>query len=752
MHRDSPIPQFSDNLVKLSNKKIKSIHRQAQKKRPDQIASDLGITEKRVRAVLGLARSTDREKTTPVRFLSLSLLAVVFCIPFPFLPNIADYANLPKAAFTQIAAMALTSAWLLSGAIRGQLAIIRSPLNLPILCFVGWALISIAYGRNAYEGWTTGLRWVAAALAFFLTLNLLRAEKDRNRLLVAVASSGVLCAAVGIGQYLFEWTWVPQEAVPGATFANKNMAAQFIVMAVPVGVSLFLSSRKTGSIWFFAMATALMVLFLAYTKTRSSWVALAAQGAFGAILLIRHRMHGNGSSQERKKRWIAGAGALVVVLVMINVGPDGFRWGLGEISDRAATMVQINADPEGQYGADASIGLRLAIWQNTLAMIRDHVWTGLGLGNHKVVYPLYYRKIVEERIFSETSQLRHVHNDYLQIFSELGIVGILILGWLAAVGLQQGWRMVSATPGTDWNHQAFGISGAMLGISVVACFSFPFQLPVPPFLLMTLLALAAAVNEKETAVAAITIGIRPLLILVTVITVAALALLVRHHYLGIRSDHHFGIARWMDQSDQFDGVIRESRMAYALNPGRKKLLSLMGRALVETGRYREGINALKQVLSDYPNHMTTLLNLGAAYRRTGDHDRALEAYRQALAIMPDYAMAHNNIGTVWMDRGQMEKARDAFQRATIHDPENAMAVFNLGLAALRLKRYQEAADAFEATIALNPNQPLAHKNLGIILVSFHHQADRGIDHFKTALTLDPDIPDAAQMRKIVGAR
>jgi O-antigen ligase len=60
-----------------------------------------------------------------------------------------------------------------------------------------------------------------------------------------------------------------------------------------------------------------------------------------------------------------------------------------------------------------SLQKRLVYWQNTLAVIREHPWRGTGLGNLPFV------------------QSQFTHNSYLQIWAEMGLVGIIaFLGFL----------------------------------------------------------------------------------------------------------------------------------------------------------------------------------------------------------------------------------------------------------------------------------------------------------------------------------
>ena len=74
--------------------------------------------------------------------------------------------------------------------------------------------------------------------------------------------------------------------------------------------------------------------------------------------------------------------------------------------------------------APKSISYRLEYWQATLAMIRDHVWTGVGLGNFQAYYPQYKLEQASEIIADP-------HNWILDIAATSSVpIAILAIGWI----------------------------------------------------------------------------------------------------------------------------------------------------------------------------------------------------------------------------------------------------------------------------------------------------------------------------------
>lgn len=66
---------------------------------------------------------------------------------------------------------------------------------------------------------------------------------------------------------------------------------------------------------------------------------------------------------------------------------------------------------------------RIPAWLNTLEMIKDHFLMGVGVGNWEQAYPLYYDEVAKDLIFNEKTRLQRLHNSYLEMFANVGLIG-----------------------------------------------------------------------------------------------------------------------------------------------------------------------------------------------------------------------------------------------------------------------------------------------------------------------------------------
>ena len=771
--------------MQLSNKKIKQIKKLSLNYSNAEIAKQLMVPVNSVDQVLNSNRQKRQENMQPFNqsmaltfdWIFLILKISFICVaPFFVINGIYDFANLPQSIFIRIGSLSLIIVWLIKESLYRQSKLYLLPIHIPLILFLIWAAISMSWAANVFEGVVTWLMWIGPFLAFLVFFHSMKNKQESMYILMAVYVSGVAVALLGIGQFLFDVTWVPQVAKPSATFANKNMAAHYMVLTLPLGVGYFLSSKNRITNWFFAITTALLTVFLFYTRARAGWLAFFVEIiVFSVFLLWNRRIIANRISFNKNKI-IAMIAALMLTLVMVHLNSNGVTWELARqykriINDasklftiqKADDSVKIDVTAENKESEpdikdivdavktkskerESSFAGRFAIFRNSWEMIKDYWFKGVGLGNHKVYYPLYFRKVVVERWFSEQFQLTNAHNDYIQTWSETGTVGMFFL-LLFAVGTIYIIKRILDHEKEN-RFTIIGIAVCLAGLLVNAFFSFPFQRALPPLLMMIYLAVIGSLYVHYTKPSSIQFSpvASVCLLFVTFIVATQLYSLEKK---WLECDRFYLRITSAEKAKMWRGVIREAKNAISLNPHRRKILSYMGRAYIESGDARNGIESLKKVIEVYPYHMNAMLNLGVAYGNVNEYENALETYQAVVNIKPDYAKVHNNVANIYMKQKKLDNALKSFRMAASFDPKNPVIHFNVGIVALNKKLYEEAKSAFEKAIALKPKWAMAHKNLGVVLYQYLKKQKEGVVHFQKALEYDPKIKDHKQMKLII---
>jgi putative inorganic carbon (hco3(-)) transporter len=109
-----------------------------------------------------------------------------------------------------------------------------------------------------------------------------------------------------------------------------------------------------------------------------------------------------------------------------------------------------------------AIAERLAHWQAAINMITAHPFLGVGFGNYATAYPSY-------QLINWIEPLGHAHNYYLNIFAEVGIIGLLVYGKVWITIFRMTWE-ATFHPDTLSRLVIIGLLGSWVYLSVHSFF------------------------------------------------------------------------------------------------------------------------------------------------------------------------------------------------------------------------------------------------------------------------------------------
>jgi len=621
-------------------------------------------------------------------YLSLALI-----VPFVFLEGYYNYVDLPRALLIQIAVVAILLVWLLGAISRKELRIIRTPFDLPLLSFVVWAGLSLLWVHNFYEGFEIWMQWVACLILFFLTVNLVHSERDIRRLLAALLLAGTLVAVLGICQYLLDVNWVPQTRPPAATFANRNMASQFMVMTIPLAAGFFLLSRKRSEVLLTVVSLGVLGLFLFYASTRTAWLAVVVEFLLLTTLLARDHFKWKLTPPMGTNKKKALAVCAAVGFILINLTPAGFQWEVGTAVDRIREVlpgfesqpyqvsdelprVVVEELSQGSLGQTAdpgrdSLSVRVRLWRNTLRMGTEHFLKGVGVGNFSVLYPRYKRSAVVDSVFSGGGEWRRAHNDYVQIFAELGLVGLFFLGWLFFALIKACFALLGEETKGELRYLLMGIMAALLGLSLTAFFSFPFRLSTSTFMFAVYLGVLGGrysrrqMKDENSAPQAKAFSTLPswTAAVGVVLIFLLLLILLPFQYDRLTADGYYRrVVEFASQND-WSAVTLQAEEGYSYYPYRKDFLFQKGRAYLATGNVDGAIETTEEFLEAYPYHVNAHHNLAVAYVRKGDMDLAFQHFDRVLEIVPHYSVTNYVVAQIYEVQDELDKALKHYRLA-----------------------------------------------------------------------------------------
>jgi protein O-GlcNAc transferase len=91
--------------------------------------------------------------------------------------------------------------------------------------------------------------------------------------------------------------------------------------------------------------------------------------------------------------------------------------------------------------------------------------------------------------------------------------------------------------------------------------------------------------------------------------------------------------------------------------------------------------------------------------------------------------------------GRLNDAERLYRQVLAVNPRHADSLHLLGMIAYQTGQHQIAADKIRKAIAINGGVALYHCNLGNVLIA-QGKLDESADCYRTAITLNPDFPEA----------
>ncbi len=271
-------------------------------------------------------------------------------------------------------------------------------LNLPIFCFLAACLISsiisIEPGKSFYALIAKTLEYV---IIYFLFVECVGVNKERfNLILILLFVSCGLSVIDGFFQQVHGVDFmrlhplVNNWLTAGFKYYN-DFAAYLILILLPILGAFFYKKIKLP-IRFFAILplTILTAACLALTYSRGAWVGFLV----GFVLLFIGIFIYSATPKQRIYLPIL---IIAFCAIVAFIAPPAMK-------QRAMSIFQL--DSAGRLGKNG-------LWMQAITLVKYKVFLGQGLG--------VYRSI---------SNGTYAHNCYLQMLTEIGIVGLLCFLWI----------------------------------------------------------------------------------------------------------------------------------------------------------------------------------------------------------------------------------------------------------------------------------------------------------------------------------
>jgi len=577
----------------------------------------------------------------------VSLLAAIFLAALPLVVNPGgfDPFRLPKDVVFGIAAVVIAGVFFATNGIQ-RFWRWRSWESLLLLALL-FVLVHSLLIRPETAGWSVA--WIVAAALLLFTLSRGVPVSSHPTLWLVVGAVSALDAFLAVLQYYGRFPLFARAS--GETLQGRLTAAG-LIGDVNSGAFLFglcalmmlypLAGRKKVGLRVFAgLLFVLNLVGLVVTQT------LGAILAFGVAFMLWVAFHSWWLVRTHRNMRKAVALALTVLLVSVGTILALFLAGGMESRVGATWSALVHGD------LNALTSGRYPVYQITWRMIKDKPVFGRGMNSFPADFFRYRTETEMSKLpmIDQPGAFREAHNDYLHLWSELGIIGLLLFVALLTLPCVEAWRKAKKSPDPKTVYWTGMLCLGIVFTAITSLAFFPFRLSMTGTCIILLLAGLRAVafeQEAEARPRAIVDKGRTWRIVACAVVIAAV---VYQNVQRWRADSELGIA----------AVVLENAYARSLPPQHRRIYAETALARL---RRAEALNS--GLLENY--------NLqGSANMLMANHEEAVRQYERAARYLPSPELLTNEAAAL-LALGERQRARTLVESALRYNPNYQNAV------------------------------------------------------------------------------
>jgi O-antigen ligase len=320
------------------------------------------------------------------------LVGITFLSFFPGLFHYQEYA------FFCLLAVALSLSW-----IEKINPLVRTPIDLPLLGFIGWVLCTVPFAIDPAYSFSEWRKLVAHVLVFYWGLFVLRQYGNDAKLtrlvLWAVVLGSLVLSVFALEDFVLRGgTWRDRLIRAGAPNSDYNWLTTYLVLVIPILIAWLLIHRT-----FWARALGVLTILAAAIAqiaayTRAGWLAHFAQ-AVGLVIM-------------------AGKRRVMVWLLISAMAMGGGLIAISVIGYQRDTI-----DPW-------TFSARVKTWKLGFQQVIQHPVVGVGYGNDTFVR-LYTAEIEADKDKgAEEKVLPALHNTFAMVLMGSGTPALALFVWV----------------------------------------------------------------------------------------------------------------------------------------------------------------------------------------------------------------------------------------------------------------------------------------------------------------------------------
>ena len=518
-------------------------------------------------------------------------------------------------------------------------------LDAAVFLFFGINLASLTWAADFSEAIFTAQKTFIFGISYYLFRQILNSKKIKTLFISRVFQILTLIALTLISSELLQVATsqgLDGKAVYKITTqaGHKNLVASFLFLLL--GLNIFFHQPKQNKLIFYLLIGWQLLLIL-LLRSRAVYMSCAL---FAIIVGGYYALQGTNPRVKLAKKVLPLLGVITIVGAVIitktNAGGDYAKY-LNPLT----------------YFDNASSKERLFVWSKTKDLIKDQPGLGLGAGQWKIFFPSKsihggYRLQEKDLVFTRA------HNDFLEVFAELGILGLLSYLLIFILGMWAVYQSIKlAKP--EAKQKRLVLLALLLGYCIIGFFDFPKERIEHQVMLAMVLATIAWKSQSWLKKQRLYIELNSKQLKgMTLLFTLTLLLHLPTAYYRLTGDYYCTKMFVAKQSEKYSLMQTYAEKAgshwNAFDPLVIPYRWYIGLGLYMDGKYKESLPHFENSYSKNPYNFNVINNYASNLVQVGNYEKAIPLYLDALRINPKFEDGMFNLAYSYFQKNQFKEA------------------------------------------------------------------------------------------------
>lgn len=435
--------------------------------------------------------------------------------------------------------------------------------------------------------------------------------------------------------------------------AHRNLYSQILLLGLPFSLYGLIKFKGFWKILgILSSLSAFMLIIVLLTKT--VWIAFLLAAVSTILLFINYYDHFK-ANKKHILRLVIGVVSTVLIVGAVFI----FYSKLDSWETLSKQTLWLR-----NYKFGSSLE-RVDLWQKSMEMYRDNVFTGVGQGNWRIALPKYGT----DGLRSEGGQIffNRPHNDFFGVLAEIGILGFLFYAAIFVGLLNLFFKITKSKASREDKIFSLFVFSSYLSFLIISMLSFPKERAEHNILLGLIFIIVILLNNKiKRKKDAGSKRFAKILLLGIIVILGANIYINIERY---RAEYYLKLALIDREKGNWDGVLENTSKGasyfYTLDNTSIPVTWYKASAYFNNGNIETAFQYFEKALSYHPFNLHVLNNLATCYEIKGNHEKAIELYNATLKISSRFEDALLNLIVVYYNMQQTDVAFDVLEKVDI---------------------------------------------------------------------------------------